>query len=181
MPSCHEAANSNMFYVGGDGPALLSMVTKLWTGELRKPGLITGSSKIFWWWWAGVTECSDWVMDWRTEEAGLIAGCSKIFWWWWAGITEYRDWAMDWRTEEAGLIPGSSKLFWWWWAGITEYSDWAMDWRTEEAGLIPGSSKLCCCPPEVSRSALGPTKLHSIKWVPGVFPGLKWLGLELIT
>jgi len=45
-------------------------------------------------------------------------------------------------------------------------------------GLIPGRSKIFFSPPEVSRPALGPTHLPSIKWVRGVFLGLKWLGSE---
>ena len=45
-------------------------------------------------------------------------------------------------------------------------------------GLIPGKSKIYFSPPEVSKPASGPTQLPSIKWVPGVFSGLKWLGSE---
>jgi hypothetical protein len=45
-------------------------------------------------------------------------------------------------------------------------------------GSIPGRNKIFFSPPEVSRSALGPTQLPSIKWVLGVFRGLKWLGSE---
>jgi len=42
--------------------------------------------------------------------------------------------------------------------------------------LIPGRSKIFFSSPEVT--ALGPTGLPSIKWVPGVFLRLKWLGSE---
>ena len=47
MPSCHEASNSNMCNVGGDGLASLIIVTGLWPGEPSNLGLISGSSKIF--------------------------------------------------------------------------------------------------------------------------------------
>jgi hypothetical protein len=85
MPSCHEAAKSNMCYVVGDGLALLSTVTGLLTGDLTNPGFIPGRSKIF------------------------------------------------------------------------------------------------SSPPEFSAPTLGPTQLFSIKWVPGVFPELKWPGSESDT
>ena len=45
-------------------------------------------------------------------------------------------------------------------------------------GLIPGWSKVFFSFAEMSRPALGPTQLPSIKWVLGVFLGLKRLGSE---
>jgi len=46
MPSCHDAANNNMCYVGGDVPAYIIIVTGILTVEMRNPGLIPGRSEI---------------------------------------------------------------------------------------------------------------------------------------
>jgi len=45
--------------------------------------------------------------------------------------------------------------------------------------LIPGRGKIFFFPPEVSRPALRHTQLPSVKGVPGVFLGLKWLESEV--
>jgi len=53
---------------------------------------------------------------------------------------------------------------------------WAGELRNP--GLIPDRSKILFSSAELSRPALGPTQLPSIKWVLGVFLGLKWQGSE---
>jgi len=53
-----------------------------------------------------------------------------------------------------------------------------MDWRTEESWFDSWQEQDIFLSSRSVQTSFGPTQLPSVKWVPGVFPGLKWLGSE---